>query len=1051
MHTGFTDILSSRISVRLGAAGGDAGKLAAHCRIGAFRGMKDSVLHDGGYGIINSPAEFDALLDDVAKEWEQNECFACYYTFTARREEITARDLRQFIVPPSHLSIPEVFQFHASANKAHEFFRYHQDRLRSITYEALDRAIDRAVDLLRQRVASRNITVAVLAVSDSISYVTTMLGFLRAGITPLFLSPRNSAIAVDRLLQQAETKYLMVSSDDAMQSLARAAIEKSGSVRLLPMFTFEELYTSNPSTQNKDVADVTYELDSTALLLHSSGSTDFPKLIKLTHRNLLEWGRGAQGEMDLDGEVLGGQALAYFHAMGVIAPLWCATVGMTLAVFAPKNPPVRPTPENLFNDLRASESTLVFCVPSHLEAWANNPETWQHLAKSLKAVVFCGAPLAQQAGLTLTSKGVNIQPYFASTETGGMSLFLPESKLSPHQDSWNMFQLAPHCNVRISDARLADGTDEGVALVQAFFLQGPTHTPSAFNATLEGKPAYTTGDLLCRSKINGKEYFSVYGREDDQINMSTGEKTNPLPIEKTLAECEYVEHIVLFGHGKPQIGALVQATPKFYTDTRQKLGTLPQDELLAHLRRAIAPYLRIANEQAPAHSKIFPEMIMLCDRDTPFSLTGKQTVRRRHVLTENSRLIEAAYLEVEKSALLDIPGPKAEQWTIAVTTQFVEQVISRHIGSIRPAADIFEQGADSLHATSIRNALLRALRDVGARTSNVPSDVVFQIPTVDGLSAFLFGAGLHRRTGSTENDGDPEEMTPWPALGKAGETMVRLRQGENPLILIHGAGGTIHAFPPLREKFRSGLVAIQVTPDTPMESLGALIDFYYGKIRDFQPQGPYRLAAFSATSILAVALAKKFEAGGDRVAQVALIDHVPTFYLCPVYGLENMVLESSLDRKAFHEVCCEGICDLLRRDGGGKIARRHQLAKELKDAFEGRPAPEFSTTYWRTVERFLDLMVDFMLCGHMDSAEYELENRPLEAFMRWQSSLAAPVSVYIASEGMKRTIPKHMQEEWKDLGAMLCWPNAKFHHIEGGHFDILSHMDLIEKLQSDWI
>lgn len=49
----------------------------------------------------------------------------------------------------------------------------------------------------------------------------------------------------------------------------------------------------------------------------------------------------------------------------------------------------------------------------------------------------------------------------------------------------------------------------------------------------------------------------------------------------------------------------------------------------------------------------------------------------------------------------------------------------------------------------------------------------------------------------------------WPELGRVGETIVKLRDGENPLIIIHGAGGTIHAFPPLQEKFRSGLWAIQ--------------------------------------------------------------------------------------------------------------------------------------------------------------------------------------------------------------------------------------------------
>ncbi|KAK2024936.1 methyltransferase domain-containing protein [Colletotrichum zoysiae] len=84
-EAGFVDIEKKTIKVRLGGAGGVKGLKAAACRSGAFRGMRDSVLSDGGYGIVNSAGEFDKLLDRVVAEWETNECHAFYYTITARR------------------------------------------------------------------------------------------------------------------------------------------------------------------------------------------------------------------------------------------------------------------------------------------------------------------------------------------------------------------------------------------------------------------------------------------------------------------------------------------------------------------------------------------------------------------------------------------------------------------------------------------------------------------------------------------------------------------------------------------------------------------------------------------------------------------------------------------------------------------------------------------------------------------------------------------------------------------------------------------------------
>ena len=101
-----------------------------------------------------------------------------------------------------------------------------------------------------------------------------------------------------------------------MQQLAKASIGQDKlAVSIKPMPTYEQLFET-PEEASLPLLD-SYDLDSVALILHSSGSTNFPKPISLTHRNLVEWGRGAHGERNLEGEILGGHSLAFFHAMGV--------------------------------------------------------------------------------------------------------------------------------------------------------------------------------------------------------------------------------------------------------------------------------------------------------------------------------------------------------------------------------------------------------------------------------------------------------------------------------------------------------------------------------------------------------------------------------------------------------------------------------------------------------------------------------------------------------------------------------------------------------------
>ena len=60
-----------------------------------------------------------------------------------------------------------------------------------------------------------------------------------------------------------------------------------------------------------------------------------------------------------------------------------------------------------------------------------------------------------------------------------------------------------------------------------------TFTPNVFNSIIDGRPAYSTSDLLQQHPT--KHYlFRVFGRADDQLMLSTGEKTNPAPLGECL-------------------------------------------------------------------------------------------------------------------------------------------------------------------------------------------------------------------------------------------------------------------------------------------------------------------------------------------------------------------------------------------------------------------------------------------------------------------------------------------------------------------------------------
>lgn len=137
------------------------------------------------------------------------------------------------------------------------------------------------------------------------TYITTLMGILRAGFTGFPISSRNSPAALAHLLAKTNVKALFVSPDDPTQNLVHAGLEtlqatsQQGAasgvykpyVASIPMHG--ELYPADeiePFVYLPDMKDV--NIDAKAVILHSSGSTAFPKPIPYTHRNLLENARG---------------------------------------------------------------------------------------------------------------------------------------------------------------------------------------------------------------------------------------------------------------------------------------------------------------------------------------------------------------------------------------------------------------------------------------------------------------------------------------------------------------------------------------------------------------------------------------------------------------------------------------------------------------------------------------------------------------------------------------------------------------------------------------
>jgi len=123
---------------------------------------------------------------------------------------------------------------------------------------------------------------------DTITYFTFIVGIARAGHIVFPISPRNSAAAVAHLIRGANISHILVGAEKILEQLANESLELLQSVEkpsLHPMPTFDDIFRCKEefvplSLRRPNIHDP-------GVILHSSGSTAFPKPILFSHYRLM--------------------------------------------------------------------------------------------------------------------------------------------------------------------------------------------------------------------------------------------------------------------------------------------------------------------------------------------------------------------------------------------------------------------------------------------------------------------------------------------------------------------------------------------------------------------------------------------------------------------------------------------------------------------------------------------------------------------------------------------------------------------------------------------
>ena len=141
-------------------------------------------------------------------------------------------------------------------------------------------------------------------------------------------------------------------------------------------------------------------------------------------------------------------------------------------------------------------------------------------------------------------------------------------------------QPLPATGIRIvdPDSRLPVAIGQrGVVLARGpQVMGGYFHKPEASARVLDAQGWFDTGDL---GRLLPDGSLVLTGRAKDTIVLSSGENIEPGPLEDCLVACSLVEQVMLVGHDRKSLGALVVPKPEALQGFARELGLAMPPEL----------------------------------------------------------------------------------------------------------------------------------------------------------------------------------------------------------------------------------------------------------------------------------------------------------------------------------------------------------------------------------------------------------------------------------------------------------------------------------------
>ena len=466
-----------------------------------------------------------------------------------------------------------------------------KDKWEYYSSQEVNEAIDRIATVFLRENFQKGDHIVLIPESVTPDMLFVDLAAQSIGVIPVIVHATFTKAQLDHIIEEVNPKLICFNTEQLMDNFGFTSPEQKNITHLeLSNGLFN--YKNDISVENEliDQQKEKVSPEDLAVIIYTSGTTDVPKGVMLTHRNLMSNLTTFMALVPVD---CGSRVITYLpfsHILERAAIYTYLALGMSIhmvrdryslsSVFQEVRPQfftaVPRIIEKIFEgveDFRSSRSWLKRKILSWSVSIGTNYQPYKKynpfyslfllLAKyvflrrirlglggKVRGIVVGGAHLQPRLARLLHVAGISVREGYGMTET---SPVISINRFEPGMNMYGTVGLPLH-NVKVR-IDYHEGEEEGEILVKGpNVMKGYFKKPDKTKKVLTDDGWLRTGDV---GRFVGKRFLQITDRKKDIFKTSAGKYISPNVLETTFKDLPLIKQIVIIGFHRPFVTALI--------------------------------------------------------------------------------------------------------------------------------------------------------------------------------------------------------------------------------------------------------------------------------------------------------------------------------------------------------------------------------------------------------------------------------------------------------------------------------------------------------------